>query len=317
MLGTKTKLVVNIREAHNLWDLLNSKYQIMEKALIYEGFVHDTDLKIALKQIRKSILKNIRVLEDELDTYCIPSPDRNRAAAQLQSDSDSINDEYIAMDIFLYFQEHIENLLSAFYSCFTNDSLRKIIKEMASRTINETNILVHYLRVKGWMEKPPMVKQELRDDGKQLMLIEAASLHDHLTYRYDTMYLTNIFVAIVHDLDFKIALDVGLHRLNKQIGMLEKSLKTYAVPFPKRPGKFTLCLRDIRFFDDDTIFRTISSFMQGAGAKHAQAFKQATFNDEIRGLFKELLLEEMDVFNDFVKLGNLKGWLNPVPKYIP
>lgn len=52
------------------------RYQIMEKALIYEDFVHDTDLRIAFKHIRKSIQKNIGILEDELATYTVPSPDQ-------------------------------------------------------------------------------------------------------------------------------------------------------------------------------------------------------------------------------------------------
>ena len=54
-----------------------------------------------------------------------------------------------------------------------------------------------------------------------------------------------------------------------------------------------------------------------AGGKHAQAFKRATYNDEIRELFRDLLLDEMEVFDDFMKFGKLKGWLNPVPTYIP
>ncbi len=130
------------------------------------------------------------------------------------------------------------------------------------------------------------------------------------------MYLTDIFVSIVHDLDFKLALELGLNRLNKQIGMLEKQLKTYFIPFPKRPGKFTLPLQDIRFFDDDTIYRTLNSFMQGAGAKHAHAFKQSSYNDAIRKVFKELLLAEMEVYDSFIKLGKVKSWLNTVPRYV-
>lgn len=316
MLLTKTKPTVDIREAHNLWDILNSEHQIMEKILIYEGFVHDPDLVIGMKQLRKSIQKNIKILEGEMATHSIASPDRHRAAVQLQTESDSITDQYMAMDLFLYYQGHIENILKSFYSSATNDALRKMMREMAGRIVKETNILVHYLRAKGWMEKPPMFQDDAHSDSPPLSLIEAASLYDHLTYRYDTFYLTSIFAAIVHDLDLKLALELGLRRLDKQTDMLEKQLQTYAVPFPQRPGNFSLTLKNIRFFEDDTIFRTINSFMQGAGAKHVQAFKQATYNDDIRGLFKELLLIEMEVFDDFVKLGKLKGWLNPLPRYI-
>ena len=115
MLGTKEQPIVNIREAHNLWDILNSKYQIMEKMLIYQGFIHDMDLDAVFKLLRKPIERNIKILEKELETYAIPSPDRNRAAVQVQTKTDAVTDEYIAMDLFLYFQEHIENLLDAFY----------------------------------------------------------------------------------------------------------------------------------------------------------------------------------------------------------
>jgi len=116
MLITKTKATINIREAHNLWDLLTSKYHMMEKMLIYESLVHDPDLEAVFKLIRRPVQKNINILEKELMTHSVPSPDRNRASVQLQGESDAITDEYIAMDIFLYFQEHVENLLGAFYS---------------------------------------------------------------------------------------------------------------------------------------------------------------------------------------------------------
>lgn len=316
MLLTKTRPTVDIREAHNLWDILNSKYQIMEKILIYEGFSHDPDFRVAMGHIGKSIQKNIKILEDEMSSHSIPSPNRNRAAVQSQKNSDSITDEYMAMDLFLYYQEHIENLLAAFYSSITNDALRQMIKQMAARTIKETNLLVHYLRAKGWMEKPPMAHDDLQEESPSLSLIEAASLYDHLTYRYDAHYLTSIFAEIAHDLELRVVLELGLRRLEKQTNMLEKQLEVYAVPFPKRPGHFTLDAKDIRFFDDDTMFRTINSYMQSAGVKHTQAFKQATYNDDVRSLFKELLLDEMEVFDDFVKLGKVKGWLNPVPRYL-
>lgn len=85
MLGTKAEATLNIREAHNLWDVLNSKYQMMEKLLILEGFIHDPDLKIAFKLMGGPIQKNINILEKELATYSVPATDQNRAAAQIQA----------------------------------------------------------------------------------------------------------------------------------------------------------------------------------------------------------------------------------------
>ena len=175
------------------------------------------------------------------------------------------------MVLFLYFEVHVENLLSVFYSAVTNDSLRKTIKQMAAWTITETDYLVHYIRAKGWMDKQPMVNEDIKDDDKSLSLAEAASLHAHLTSRYDTMNLTNIYTSIAHDHEIQTIHHMVLTLLNKQITLLEKQLKAYHVPFPKRPGKFTLSLQNVRFFEDDTIFRTNDSIIQVAGGKHAHA----------------------------------------------
>ena len=153
MLITKTKATINIRSTQSL----GSHFQIShdgEDAYLQElsprsrsGSSLQTDSQTCSEEHQYS--------GEGVDDPPVPSPDRNRASVQLQGESDAITDEYIAMDIFLYFQEHVENLLGAFYSSFTNDHVRKMVMDMVARTIAETNALVHYLRAKGWMEKPP------------------------------------------------------------------------------------------------------------------------------------------------------------------
>lgn len=54
---------------------------------------------------------------------------------------------------------------------------------------------------------------------------------------------------------------------------------------------------------------------QGALVLQAESFKQSTFNDRIRTIFMKLLIEEIDVLDDFHKYGKIKGWLNTPPGY--
>ena len=63
------------------------------------------------------------------------------------------------LDVFLYLQEHVENLTKALRSSVTNESIRKQIKEMTIKTVKDTDMVVRYLTVKGWMSVPPVYKQ--------------------------------------------------------------------------------------------------------------------------------------------------------------
>ncbi len=313
--GEQKQNQIDIREAYSLWDVLNSKYLVMDKMMLYENFVHDPDLKLVIQVLYKPLQKNINILEKEMEKYAIKSPDRNRAAAISPENPKTITDEEIATDIFIYFQEHIENLLRVFGSSVTNESVRKMFKEMTKRTVEETNTMIYYLRTKGWLSVPPIYKNVPTSVTEDLSMCEAANLWDHLAYRYDSLHTTEIFVTIVHDKDFKLILELGLRQLKKQIGMLEKEVKYFGLPFPKRPGKVTLLHKDMQIFDDEYIYRSLHGFMQGAFMKHAQSFKECTVNDKIRGIFKKLLYDEIDIIDNYIKFGKLKGWLNAMPTY--
>lgn len=68
---------------------------------------------------------------------------------------------------------------------------------------------------------------------------------------------------------------------------------------------------------DDHIFRAILNGMQGALAVYVRAFKQSTFNDRIRDVFKSLLLQKIDYLIKLNEYGRSKGWFNPKPAFRP
>lgn len=306
---------INIREAFTLWDILNSKYMAVERVQIWENFAHDPDLKYFLKGHIKTLETNITILEGEMTRFSVKSSDRNRSFVNTPSNSQVVTDEFISLDIFLYLQEHMENLLKSVISTVTNDSLRTKIIEMTFTTIEATDKIINYLLLKGWISTPPVYKNLPSGVTEKMGVVEIANLWDHLALRYDNVKTTEIFSSVVHDLDFKAVLELGLRNLNKQIGMLEKQLKNYGVPLPKKPGKITLTISDTEVLDDDYMYRVLMNAFQGAALLHAKSFKESTVCNKIRKIFSQLLKEEINYIDRFIKIGKLKGWLNPAPLY--
>jgi hypothetical protein len=44
--------------------------------------------------------------------------------------------------------------------------------------------------------------------------------------------------------------------------------------------------------------------------------KRCVINDRLRQLFRKMLMEEVDYFDNLIKYGKLKGWMHHAPLYI-
>jgi hypothetical protein len=97
--------------------------------------------------------------------------------------------------------------------------------------------------------------------------------------------------------------------------MLEKELQYFGIPIPNAPGEVTITPDNTEMLNDDHMFRTLIDGMQGALIIHIQPLKECSLNDRVRGIFKKLLLEELDVIDDLYKYGKIKGWFHSVPTY--
>ncbi len=313
----KRQQLIDIREAFNIWDILCSKYLTVELLQNHESLAHDIDLKGILKGIIKALNENIAILEKLAKTFAIKTPDRNRTYSSSANTKDIIADEFIALDLLHYYQEHIENMSKAMRSTVTNDYVRKTFKKMALKTIDEMDTLVKYLHLKGWLSAPPLYKHIPTTVKEKLSLSEAANLWDHLTLRYDNIRTTEYYLSTIHDIDFKAILKMGQISLEKQTEKLEKELKHYGIPLPKRPSKATLTINNTEVLDDDYMYRILINALQGAVILHAQSYKECLVCDRIRFFFKQLLIDELNYIDNFIKFGKMKSWLNPVSLYGP
>lgn len=300
-----------------MWDILNSKYMATEKLLVSKSFVRDADLKRLLIEIEKEIQKNIEILQQQLKMYNIISPNKNRVAASVTANPEALSDEFIAMEVLLYEQEHAENLLISLYSLITNDNVRDVIRDMLLSTVETVDEMMKHMTLRGWMGIPPAYQHLPADINEEIHCGEAGCLWDLLTYRYDTRHFTEIMLGIVHDADLKLILEAGIRLLTQQVKLLEVELIHFGIPVPKRPSDITVSLNNKDLWEDSHIYRMTLMGMQGAGTLHIRSFKKFSINHRLRALMKKLLMEEVEKIDDYIRYGKLKGWLHCVPIYGP
>lgn len=68
---------LDVRETFILWDILASKYLMMEQLQTWEQIVSDASAKRLVQKNKKDISDNIDILEREMEKYIV-SPKRKR-----------------------------------------------------------------------------------------------------------------------------------------------------------------------------------------------------------------------------------------------
>ena len=311
----KRQQMIDVRETFNLWDILRSKYLMIEDLETAGQVVHDKDLKMIIIVYLKELKNNSQKLENLLKKYGITGPDRGRISSNWVSNYEVIRDEEIALKMMLFTQENIENLLRAVRTSLTNDKIRSFITKILISTINDFDSILNYLKIKGWIATPPLYPNNPSSTKEKITCIEVAHLWDHLTIRYDNIRQTKILNSFVNDLDLQVILSRGLSRLQNQIKVLEKECIYFGITLPKRPAEVFAAAEFTDLYNDDHIYRIILGGFQGAEIMHAEALKQCTVNDRIRMIFKKMLLQEVEYFDNFARYGKLKSWLHPAPAY--
>lgn len=304
---------VSTAEAFSLWEMLNSKYGFLERIEVWSNFVHDKDLMLFMNLYQADMKEFVNTLEKALSRYGIQGPDNHILTARTTINTDIIRDQLIATDLFIMIQEHIEMLLVAIPSATTNDDIRATLIKMVKKDLDQLNSAIKYFKIKGWLYVPPMYQQNTLISSK-IDAAEAFNLWSHLTYRYDNLQLTEIFLAFANDGDFKLFLKAGQKKLLGQTKILEKELRRHGIAIPIKPP-VVRPPGNSHTADDDTLFRNIFSGISGALTVHSKAVKQSTTNDAIRTLFRQLLLEELNLLNKTIKFGKMKGWLNAPPSF--
>lgn len=149
-------------------------------------------------------------------------------------------------------------------------------------------------------------------------IMEAAAIWEELTARYDIIQFTQILQNFVHDTDLKLIINKGLFQiLEKQVNVLEEEMNVLQIPLPERPPKSVNIPSTTGLFQDEFIFSSVFVGIQHMMDRHIKHIRSITTSDRLRRIFIEFMQQEMEVFDNMVKYGKLKGWLKLPPKFVP
>jgi len=306
---------IGLAEVHYLWHMVKAKYDFLQLLDTWTNQVHDQDLLALMKVYAIEIRRDVKTWEDYLRKFGVRGPDDYTPATDTISNPQLIHDRLIASELFIFAQEHIGMLIKAFRTSTTNDDINAVFKDGTKKAVNRFSLFSKYIKTKGWIGKQPLYQNHPEHAKEELCAGEALHLWDHLTYRNDNIEMTETFISFIKDSDFKLFLEKGVQVIIKQARMLEKELIHYRVPLPNRPPNVMPPAAPIELMDDDNIFRWVFQGIQGALSMHSQSLTECTHNEAIRDIFKELLFNELEVLASVIKLGKLKGWLNPALRY--
>ncbi len=136
--------------------------------------------------------KNIKVVEKYLEEFSILSPDKNRQAINFPKYSETITDEFISNQLLVFIQEETERLMRAHRTSITNEEIRQYFKKLLLIKINELENLIQYLKLKGWIETPPMFQRTPMNVREKVSTVDIYHLWHHLTFRYDNINTTGV-----------------------------------------------------------------------------------------------------------------------------
>ncbi len=318
MLKMKTAPQLDTQEAFNLWDMLRGRYDGIELLKIVLNFIHDKDFKILLHQtMAKSIKQQITELEKTMNQLKINLPRRPPKSVRTPANAEAMHDRFLLRLIMTLLQENIDMHLRAIQTSLTNEKIRAMFRQFLNEELSLYDQALKYSKLKGWIGSPPSYPQSPPGTVERITSGEAFHLWNHLSIRYDTLEISQIYEHYAKDPDFVLVLQTGIQKtLEKQINTLEKEMDHFGLPLPERPPKNIRPPENAEIIEDNLMFRDMFTGIQFMFQLHATALKQNTTNDRLRTIFSRFLHEELDIFDKLVKYGKLKGWLRPTPLYL-
>jgi len=314
ILNSNKNKQVSTSEAYNIWSLIETSNLNINTSNIFKNFIHDTEFLIIATDTIAEYKKLNKMLSKFAVKYKITLPSMPQEDIQFTADIDVITDEVIFQNMLKNTIYLIYELMTSIKSCTTTDNLRKSLIDFTKKSLDRYHFIYKYGKTKGWVGIPPSFKANSAQK-KSVSVAEATHIWDHLILRYDQLYLTNMHLEFVHDIEFSQILQVGKNTLDKQITQLEKLGLKFEIPLPKKPPLIQETPIDPELLKDEFTYRNLLGRIQSATDLHVRSIIDSTRNDNLRKIFMEFLRDELDIYNNFVKYGKMKSWTHIVPMY--
>jgi len=154
---------------------------------------------------------------------------------------------------------------------------------------------------------------ETKEEQNNLHHGEIFEIWAHLVSRYDVLKKTRIFANYAHDPDLKMLLDEGIKVLEQQIEKLEEIMTQNNIPLPDRPPAKANSESNDPLITDQMIYREVLNGMGQFLNTHIRTYR-FMWNDDLRQTFIDFFVKELEVYDDWMKYGKMKGWINTPPE---
>ncbi|AGL03490.1 DUF3231 family protein [Desulfoscipio gibsoniae] len=145
---------LNVFEAGHLWNLLTSRYDVIEVTQVLRNFANDPDLKLVLNQGLKTLKQQVTELEDFISQYGLPLPKRPPASSESTIKVEVITDEYIYRRVLSGIQSFIPVHGLAMVQT-TSAKLRQRFLTFLIKELKMYDKFLVYGQLKGWVMEPP------------------------------------------------------------------------------------------------------------------------------------------------------------------
>ncbi|WP_245779698.1 DUF3231 family protein [Desulfoscipio geothermicus] len=153
-----------------------------------------------------------------------------------------------------------------------------------------------------------------REKQRYINVGEVFHVWDILVVKWDAMETAQIFENFINDNDLKFINHQVVNALQSGINDMENLMNDYGIPFPVRPPAGNKSTIHLEFFSDKFIFQNLHEAIQTFFPILATSFMQST-TPKIRKAIKNHLLLTLELHEQIVEYGKLKGFLNEAPVY--
>ncbi len=144
-------------EAYLLWDNLVIRYDLVEIMQIYHNVAHDPDFRNLLAGDLQVWEKQINKIEQVMNKYKLPMPNRYPKSSNFPADPGIIKDQLLFRRVFTTAQDVLELCIRSLRAFVVNDELREMFADFFIKKLHVYDELCRYGKMKGWLAIPPMM----------------------------------------------------------------------------------------------------------------------------------------------------------------
>ncbi len=306
---------IDIKESYNIWSMLRARYHSVDTIKIFKDIAHDRDFIIVLGQLVDDWNKFVGEYESQALRFQLKVPKRPPHDYRTSAKINQFTDRYIFTRVFNDVVAQLYPLVTAYRTSTTNDSVRKIIKNDLLGHVKSFELVYKLGKMKSWMDEPPAYKTAKTTITESLTTGAAFHILDHVTHRYHQLQLTKFFLSFAHDKEFRLILNQGVKKLEKETAMLQEIALKHEVQLPTQPPISMQVPVEPETAEDSFMYQVILSGMQSAIDLHVRAVLETIRNDTLRAVYYQLLEDEIKMHENILKYGKMKGWIIQVPIY--